>query len=176
MSLKYSAAFPVSWIVIICHGNISLYDKNDKLLENYYNFSSSNLIRKNLITVYFNIILCFAHCKFEYCFYFYFILFIHWLIYSFHKYLKSNECSVGEVVNMRVGSPQNTYQGATHQYCFSKVEGRGVVKQVQTFMLWLVKKIQSNKTQGPHIFFFTLLVILGNYEPTCIVTIKMATM
>ena len=31
----------------------------------------------------------------------------------------------------------------------------------------------SNETQAPHIFVFTLLVILGNYEPTCNVTIKM---
>ena len=30
--------------------------------------------------------------------------------------------------------------------------------------------------QGPHIFFFTLLVMLGNYEPTCIVTIFMVIM
>ena len=34
----------------------------------------------------------------------------------------------------------------------------------------------SNETQAPQIFFFTLLVMLGNYEPTCIVTIKMVTM
>ena len=33
----------------------------------------------------------------------------------------------------------------------------------------------SNKIQGPHIFFFTLLVILGNYEPTLIVTITSTT-
>ena len=39
------------------------------------------------------------------------------------------------------------------------------------------KKIEiSNETQTPHIFFFTLLVMLGNYEPTCIVNIKMVTM
>ena len=30
----------------------------------------------------------------------------------------------------------------------------------------------SNKIQGPHVFFFTLLVMLANYEPTRIVTIK----
>ena len=29
----------------------------------------------------------------------------------------------------------------------------------------------SNETQAPHIFFFTLLVMLGNHEPTCIITI-----
>ena len=38
-------------------------------------------------------------------------------------------------------------------------------------VLLSVKKC-SNETQGPHVFFFTLLVMLGNYEPTCIVTIK----
>ena len=26
----------------------------------------------------------------------------------------------------------------------------------------------SNETQGPHVFFFTILVMFGNYEPTCI--------
>ena len=30
--------------------------------------------------------------------------------------------------------------------------------------------------QGSHLLFFTLLVMLGNYEPPCIVTIKMVTM
>ena len=30
----------------------------------------------------------------------------------------------------------------------------------------------SNKIKGPHILFFTLLVMLGNYEPHGIVTIK----
>ena len=34
----------------------------------------------------------------------------------------------------------------------------------------------KNETQAPHIFFFTLLDMLGNYEPTCIVTIKIVTM
>ena len=34
----------------------------------------------------------------------------------------------------------------------------------------------SNEIQGPHVFFFTLLVMLGNFEPTCIDTIKMVTM
>ena len=34
----------------------------------------------------------------------------------------------------------------------------------------------SNETQASHIFFFTLLVLLGNYEPTCIVTLKMLAM
>ena len=29
----------------------------------------------------------------------------------------------------------------------------------------------SNETQASHIFFFTLLVMLGNYQPTCIVTL-----
>ena len=33
-----------------------------------------------------------------------------------------------------------------------------------------------NKTQGPHIFFFTLLFMLGNYESPCIVIIEMVTM
>ena len=33
-----------------------------------------------------------------------------------------------------------------------------------------------NKIQAPNIFFLTLLFMGGNYEPTCIVTIKMATM
>ena len=44
----------------------------------------------------------------------------------------------------------------------------------------LIKQIQMekfhNKIQSPHIFFYTLLVMLGNYELTCIVTIKMVTM
>ena len=39
----------------------------------------------------------------------------------------------------------------------------------------LIKK-NSNGTQAPNIFCFTLLVMLGNYGPTCIVTIKMVTM
>ena len=37
------------------------------------------------------------------------------------------------------------------------------------------KKI-SNETQASHIFFITLSVMLGNYQPICIVTIKMVTM
>ena len=37
-------------------------------------------------------------------------------------------------------------------------------------------KKKSNETQGPHFFFFTLLVMLGNYEPTCTVILKMVTM
>ena len=28
-----------------------------------------------------------------------------------------------------------------------------------------------NEIQGPHVFFYSLLVMLGNYEPTCIATI-----
>ena len=36
-----------------------------------------------------------------------------------------------------------------------------------------VIQINLNKIQGPHLFFFILLVMLGNYEATCIVTIKM---
>ena len=32
----------------------------------------------------------------------------------------------------------------------------------------IVLKKNSNETQASHIFFFTLLVMLGNYEPTCI--------
>ena len=36
--------------------------------------------------------------------------------------------------------------------------------------------INSNETQASHIFFFNLLFMLGNYEPTCIVTLKMVTM
>ena len=36
-----------------------------------------------------------------------------------------------------------------------------------------LNKKKSNETQAPHIFFFTLLFMLGNYEPTCIVTLKM---
>ena len=35
-----------------------------------------------------------------------------------------------------------------------------------------VKVKISNEIQCPHVFFFTLLVMVGNYEPTCIVTIK----
>ena len=31
----------------------------------------------------------------------------------------------------------------------------------------------SNTIQGPNVFFFTLLVMLVNYEPPCIVTIKL---
>ena len=34
----------------------------------------------------------------------------------------------------------------------------------------VLKKL--NETQGPHIFCFTLLLMLGNYEHTCIVTKK----
>ena len=35
------------------------------------------------------------------------------------------------------------------------------------------KKIKiSNEIQGPHFIFFALVVIGGNYEPTCIVTIQ----
>ena len=41
-------------------------------------------------------------------------------------------------------------------------------------ILGKVKK-KLNKTQAPHIFFFTLLVMLENSEPTCIVTMKMVT-
>ena len=37
-------------------------------------------------------------------------------------------------------------------------------------------KKSYDETQASHIFFFTLLVMLGNYEPTCIVTLKMVTM
>ena len=34
-----------------------------------------------------------------------------------------------------------------------------------------MEKTNFEEIQGPHIFFFTLLAMLGNYEPTCIVTI-----
>ena len=34
----------------------------------------------------------------------------------------------------------------------------------------------SNETQASHILFLTLLVMLGNYEPTCIVTLIIVTM
>ena len=33
----------------------------------------------------------------------------------------------------------------------------------------------SSEIQGPHVIFFTLLVMLGNCNPTSIVTIKMVT-
>ena len=35
-------------------------------------------------------------------------------------------------------------------------------------LLWYQMEKISNKTQASHIFFFTLLVMLGIYEPTCI--------
>ena len=40
------------------------------------------------------------------------------------------------------------------------------------FSACIVKIKISNETHAPHIFYFSLLVMLGNYEPTCIVTIK----
>ena len=42
-------------------------------------------------------------------------------------------------------------------------------------LLNIFKKL-SNKTQGPHDFFFILLVLLGNYKHPCIDTIKMVKM
>ena len=46
--------------------------------------------------------------------------------------------------------------------------------------LSLVVKINLKKirfdTQGSHLLLFTLLVMLGSYEPQCIVTIKMVSM
>ena len=56
-----------------------------------------------------------------------------------------------------------------------------VLLQAKVCMIWYNifshKKI-SNEIQGPNVFFFTLLGMLGNYdyEPTCIVTIKIVTM
>ena len=44
------------------------------------------------------------------------------------------------------------------------------------FILSGCKRKTSNETQDPHIFAFNLLVMLGNYKPPCIVTIKMETM
>ena len=45
---------------------------------------------------------------------------------------------------------------------------------------WFLHISQSKKferhTSSTHFFFFNLIVMLGNYEPTCIVTIKMVTM
>ena len=38
------------------------------------------------------------------------------------------------------------------------------------------KKNNLNETQAPHIFFVIFLVMLGNYEPTCIFTIHVVTM
>ena len=60
---------------------------------------------------------------------------------------------------------------------FARQENIGVLKILIThlfygtiFVLFLITKV-SNKTQGPNVFFFTLLVILGNYESWSIVFI-----
>ena len=41
---------------------------------------------------------------------------------------------------------------------------------------WVYCKKFQTKYKLHTFFFFTLIVMLGNYEPTCIVTIKMVTM
>ena len=40
----------------------------------------------------------------------------------------------------------------------------------------IIDKKFHNEIQGPHVFFYTLLVMFGNYEPTCIVTIKITSL
>ena len=59
----------------------------------------------------------------------------------------------------------------TSSYCLENLTN---LSNVFIVGKWSLKIL--NETQAPHIFFFTLLVMLGNYEPTCIVTIKMVTM
>ena len=76
------------------------------------------------------------------------------------KQKKSDFCQfmVGQIVFI------NTF------HLYLRVKPKKLIK-IARVLIQNVAEIQCT-----HVFFFTLLFMSGNYEPTCIVTIKMVTM